>query len=212
MNTTYPGKLISLEGTDGCGKSTLAAGLATALAHQGIPVVLTKEPGGTPLGTHLRNLLHNRPGPMGPKAEYLLLAADRAQHCESVVIPALQAGKLVISDRMNDSSMAYQGYGRGLDLSTIATINAWAMDNIKQDLIFYIDIDPKTAIARYLARKEDLTAFEQEKLDFWHRVRTGFQELFKNRPEVATLDGNQPQEILLQQALAILHERGIIRT
>lgn len=210
MTRTYPGKLISLEGIDGCGKSTLAAALTTTLTHQGHHVVLTKEPGGTPLGIHLRNLLHNRPGPMGPKAEFLVLAADRAQHSESVVIPALEEGKLVISDRMNDSSMAYQGYGRGLDLAMLATINEWAMNTVKQDLIFFIDIDPQTAVNRYLARNEDLTAFEQEKLDFWHRVHAGYRKLFKNRPEVVTLDGNQPQDVLVQQALTALKDHKIV--
>ena len=206
------GKLISIEGIDGSGKSTLAAALAAALANQGAPIALTKEFGGTPLGVHLRNILHNRTCSMGYKAEFLIIAADRAQHFEQVVIPALQAGKVVISDRMNDSSMAYQGYGRGLDLNVITAVNAWAMANVKQDLIIYLDIDPQTAINRFCARHKHLTAFEQEKLDFWHRVHAGYRELFKGRPEVVTLDGNQPPEVLLQQALTVIKERGLMHS
>lgn len=207
MHKTYPGKLISFEGIDGSGKSTLAQAVATTLTNQGHPVVLTKEHGGTPLGIQLRALLHDRKHPMGHKAEYLIVAADRAQHFEQVVIPALQAGKLVISDRMNDSSMAYQGYGRGLDLEMIKTVNAWAMCGITQNVVIYLDIDPQTAMNRILARKEQLTAFEQEKLGFWHRVRTGYHELFKGRPEVVTLDGTQTQDMLLKQAIKVIEER-----
>ncbi len=210
MNKKYPGKLISLEGIDGCGKSTLAKALTENLTQAGYTVVLTKESGGTPLGQNLRTLLHDRKDPMGSKAEYFILAADRAQHFEQVVIPALQAGKLVISDRMNDSSMAYQGYGRGLDLEMIKVINTWAMSGITQDLVLFIDIDPQIAIKRYLARKEQLTAFEQEKIDFWHRVSSGYHEIFKGRPEVATLDGKLSQAELLTQALMIIKDRGLV--
>ncbi len=209
MDKMYPGKLISLEGIDGSGKSTLAKALADILTQQGLPVVLTKEFGGTPLGVQLRAILHTRKDPMGYKAEYLVVAADRAQHFEQVVIPALRTGKLVISDRMNDSSMAYQGYGRGLDLAMIKSINTWAMAGITQNLIIYIDIDPQTAMDRILQRKEQLTAFEQEKIDFWHRVRSGYHEIFKGRPEVVTLDGTLSQAELTQQALTIIKTKGI---
>ena len=210
MNTKYPGKLISLEGIDGSGKSTLVKALSDKIRQLGHSVVLTKEHGGTPLGLQLRSLLHLRTNPMCDKSEFLIIAADRAQHFQQVVIPALAGGNLVISDRMNDSSMAYQGYGRGLDLAMIRTVNSWVMDNIKQDLIFFLDIDPQVALKRVLKRNEQLTAFEQEKLDFWQRVRAGYQEIFKGRLEVVTLDGTQSQEVLLAQALKIIKERGLV--
>jgi dTMP kinase len=204
------GKLISLEGIDGCGKSTLAQMLAVALRENHKNVVLTKEFGGTPLGISLRELLHIRTDPISSKAEFLLIAADRAQHFETVVIPALRSSALVISDRMNDSSLAYQGYGRGIDLKMITTINAWAMCNIKQDLIFFIDIDLQTALSRIYARNEQLTSFEKEKIDFWQRVYNGYREIFRNRPEVVVLDGCQPPTMILEKALGEIKKRGLV--
>jgi len=210
MNKKYTGKLISLEGIDGSGKSTLATALAKCITQEGQTVLLTKEPGGSTLGIHLRSIVQTSKDNLCAQAEFLLYAADRAQHFQQVVIPALQDGKIVISDRMNDSSVAYQGYGRGLDIVMIETVNAWAMTNIKQNLIFFLDIAPQAAMARVLKRNEQLTRFEQEKLEFWQNVRAGYQEIFKGRPEVATLDGIQPQEVLLEQALKIIKECGII--
>ena len=210
MPANVYGKLISLEGIDGCGKSTLAQMLAATLRENHKNVVLTKEFGGTPLGVSLRELLHIRTDPISHKAEFLLIAADRAQHFETVVIPALESGALVISDRMNDSSLAYQGYGRGLDLKMITTINAWVMSDIRQDLIFFIDIDLQTALNRIYARNEQLTSFEKEKIDFWQHVYNGYHKIFKNRPEVVVLNGCQSPTIILEQAIIALKKRGIL--
>jgi dTMP kinase len=125
-----------------------------------------------------------------------LFAADRAQHFEEVVCPAISQGKLVISDRLADSSLAYQGYGRGIDRLLIDQTNQWAMQSIKPDLIFYLKIDPKIAYQRVIARNEKLTSFESEKLEFWYKVAHGFETIFANRKDVITLDATlSPYEL-----------------
>lgn len=218
MQKKYPGILISFEGIDGCGKSTLAHALAEHIKAQGKPVLLTKEPGGSTLGTHLRTIVQTSKEHLCAEAEFLLYAADRAQHMQTIIIPALHEGEIIISDRMNDSSVAYQGYGRGLDIAMIKKINAWVMKNphddtskeLLQDLIFFIDIDPQTAMNRIIQRNEQITRFEQEKIDFWQRVRTGYQAIFKNRPEVVTLDGTDTQNSLLEQSINTLKNRKLI--
>lgn len=191
----YPGTLIVIEGIDGSGKSTLAQALAAMMQENGRSVVLTKEPGGSNLGKTLRTILHERPVAICPTAEYLLYAADRAQHFQETIIPALTQGATVISDRMADSSLVYQGYGRGLDKTMIANVNQWAMQNIVPDIVIYIKIDPATAASR-LKNRETLSVFEKERHDFTNRLIAGFDELFKERSNVITIDGTlSPQEV-----------------
>ena len=126
---THPGYFVSIEGIDGCGKTTLAQRLQAMLTHAGHQVLLTKEPGGSELGKSLRAILQTQEMPIGGKAEFLLFAADRAQHFEKIIIPALREGKVVITDRCADSSLAYQGYGHNLDRTIITTVNNWAMND-----------------------------------------------------------------------------------
>src|SRR3990172_425114 len=157
------GLLITLEGIDGSGKSTLVKAIVTALTALGKPVVLTKEPGGTALGKELRAILQTQKNPVCNKAEFLLFAADRAQHFKQLIVPALEQGQIVISDRMADSSLAYQGYGRGIDRNMITTINSWAMQGIVPDLTIFLRLTPAKALERAQGRREAPTAFEQEK-------------------------------------------------
>lgn len=171
------GKLITFEGIDGSGKSTLSKAVYEKLLNQGFSVLLTKEPGATEFGKTLRKMLQESEVKIDPKAEFLLFAADRAQHIEQVVLPALKAGKIVISDRMADSSLAYQGYGRNLDKEIINKVNSWAMQGLKPDLTIYIKIDYETAIGRIKKRDEKLTNFEKEKTEFFQRVIQGFDEI-----------------------------------
>ena len=166
MSKLRRGILIAIEGIDGSGKTTLAHDLTTSLSEQHFSVVLTKEPGGSQVGKVLREILQAQQMPLTPKAEYLLFAADRAQHFEEVIIPALQNNSMVISDRLADSSVVYQGYGRGLDINMIKTVNHWAMNAIEPDLVFYLRISPEKARERLHKRKETLTAFEQEQATF----------------------------------------------
>jgi dTMP kinase len=194
------GFLISVEGIDGSGKSTLARNLYQLFLERNLDVLLTKEPGATPLGKSLREILHTQKALVCDKSEFLLFAADRAQHFATVVQPALDQGTLVISDRMHDSSLAYQGFGRGLDKEIITSVSRWAMNNRMPDLTVYVTIDTTTAFERLHATRAELTSFEQEKIDFWQRVQTGFTTIFADRDNVVTLDGTLDQEILAQQA------------
>lgn len=202
------GKFVTIEGIDGSGKSTLANNLVQKLQERGIPVLLTKEPGGSQLGQQLRNILKTQSDPTCSKAEYLLFAADRAQHYIQIILPALEQGKVVISDRWADSSVAYQGYGRGLDIEMIKSINAWATNNIHPDLVLYVNIDAKTALERVAKRCEKSSAttwtIENEKIDFWNKVIHGYEKLYFNRRDVKFIDGKLGQEDMLQYALEVL--------
>lgn len=195
------GLLISIEGIDGSGKSTLARNLTHLLNQKEHSVLLTKEPGGSPLGQKLRKILHEQKEIVCDTAEYLLFAADRAQHFFSIIKPAIEQGKIVISDRLHDSSLAYQGYGRGLDPSMLNSVNAWAMDGITPDLTIYVKIDVATAMQRIKQSRNLLTSFEQEKVDFWQRVADGFDAIFATRKNVLLLDGTTNQDTLAAQAL-----------
>jgi dTMP kinase len=199
--TSHTGFLLTLEGIDGSGKSSLAQYLAHELAKRNYPVLLTHEPGATPLGQSLRALLHTRDYTMSAQAEFLLFAADRAQHAQEIVMPALQAGKLVISDRFADSSLAYQGYGRGLDRQFISCVNAWALQSLIPDLTLYLQLDYTTALERLQKRGLMLTAFEQEKADFFKRVITGFEEIFAHAPQVIIINAAAPIQQVHEQAL-----------
>lgn len=198
------GILIAIEGIDGSGKSTLAKNLYTLLQEKKYQTVLTKEPGGTALGQQLRNIVQEKKVPVCSQAEFLLFATDRAQHFHELVIPQLNAGALIISDRMSDSSLVYQGFGRGLDTHQIQAINSWAMHGKKPDITFYIKVTIQTATARIKARNEALTSFEKEKQDFIQKLIEGFDALYKNRNDVIIIDGNQTEEYVTTQALTAL--------
>ena len=208
MKHPFPGLFITFEGIDGSGKSTLARALDQQLTAAGKRIVLTKEPGGTELGKTLRTILQTQQQPVCGVAEFLLFAADRAQHFNDIIIPALKRGDWIIGDRSADSSLAYQGFGRGINREHIARVNTWAMQNIEPDLTVYLRIDPATAAARYNARGQQLTAFEQEKIEFWQRVTAGYESIFDGQERVLALDGNQPTSILVQEVVSALKLRG----
>lgn len=201
MKLTKRGILIACEGIDGSGKSTLAKALFTHFSAQHIPVLLTKEPGGTLFGAQLRSILQDHAVKRCAKAEFLLFAADRAQHFQEVIMPALANGTLIISDRLADSSLVYQGYGRGLDHAMISQINAWAMNNHKPDITIYLHTNAQTAFDRITKRNEEKTTFEQESKDFFNRLIEGFDHLYAERSDVISIDGNKTQEIIAQEAI-----------
>lgn len=198
------GLLIAIEGIDGSGKSTLAHHLAHHLTQKNYPVLLTKEPGATPLGQHLRTLVQEKKIAIFPVAEFLLFAADRAQHFAEHIIPALQNKKIVISDRMADSSIVYQGYGRGLNKSLIENVNTWAMQGIKPDVTIYVKVPASVALQRILKRNIALTSFEKEKQEFIDRLILGFDDLYKNKETVITIDGTKSEEEVTVTALEAL--------
>lgn len=201
MNT--PGLFIAIEGIDGSGKSSLAWHLCALLQKQ-YPVILTKEPGGTPLGKQIRTIVQEQTVSLHPKAEFLLFAADRAQHAHEVVSPALQRGDIVISDRTGDSSIVYQGYARGLDIDMIKTINRWALNNLSAHVTIFIKLDPTIAHLRCTKRSTHLSAFEREHETFMQRVHHGFCQLYKDRKDVIIIEGNQDQHQILHEVHSAL--------
>ncbi len=171
------GRYIVLEGAEGTGKSTHAARLA---AHLG--AVLTRETGGTDIGARIRTILHDTAlTHLSHRAETLLIAADRAQHIDEVVAPALAAGRHVVSDRSVYSTLAYQGYGRCLPLDEIREINEWALHSMWPDLVILIDT-PIEVLERRM-RNRDLDRFEREGVDFHARVRDGFRSMAAADPK-----------------------------
>ncbi len=191
--------LICIEGIDGSGKSTLAKTLKSPLEEKGYEVVLSKEPGGSVLGKHLRELLQMQPVPINSISEFLLYASDRAQHITEIVKPALLRGAIVITDRMADSSLVYQGYGRGINKERIRMVNEWALQGIKPSLTLYVAIDSETSTQR-LKNRKNLSVFDKEKKEFVERLIQGFNELYENRKDVITLDGTLPPEQLSSEA------------
>lgn len=204
MQKLTKGILIAIEGIDGSGKSSLAKSLFSYLLDQHYPVMLTKEPGGTPLGLQLRALVQEKKVSICAKAEFMLFATDRAQHFNDVIIPAIQEGKIIISDRLADSSLVYQGYGRGLDKQAIAAVNDFVMNGIKPDITIYVKVPIHVAAERIRKRNLALTSFEKEKEDFVAKLSYGFDQLYKNHEDVIIVDGNQTQEQVTQETLAKL--------
>jgi dTMP kinase len=194
MPKLHKGILIAIEGIDGSGKSTLAHSLSTTLQQQEFDTVLTKEPGSSELGKEVRKIIQTQTIPLTARAEYLLFAADRAQHFAELIIPALEQNKLIISDRMSDSSLAYQGYGNGIDLNMLRTINSWTMHSIIPDLTIFVRIPVAIALER-AKNRGPLSAYEKRE-NFLHRVAAGFEELYKNRTDIIIADGMLSQESL----------------
>ncbi len=177
------GRFITVEGTDGSGKTTQIKLMEQYLAQKGYTVVLTREPGGTNISEKIRSIIldpENRE--MGKIAEMLLYASARAQLVAQVIKPAVESGKIVICDRFIDSSHVYQGFGRGIDFKTIDDVNRAALDGIMPDITFFFDISPEIALQRRL----DATGadrIEQEKMDFHMRVYSGYRNLASMYPE-----------------------------
>ena len=176
---SHRGRFIVFEGGDGVGKSTQSRLLVEALRAQGREVLATREPGGTPLGTAVRQLLLSpAKGPVSPRAEALLFAADRAQHVDHVLRPALEAGHDVVCDRYIDSSLAYQGAGRDLDLEQLEATSRWATGGLVPDLTVLLDLDPALAVAT----KAGKDRMEEAGLAFHSRVRRLFLALAEVQP------------------------------
>ena len=170
-------------------------------------VIVTNEPGGTELGHRLRQLLLKKAGgnKIQDTAELLLFAADRAQHVEEVLKPQLALGKMILCDRYTDSTIAYQGYGRGLSLSLIEQLNTIATGGLKSDLTLWLDIDVEVGLARKRG-KEPLDRIEQADLAFHRRVQQGYTELAKAHPErIIRVDASKSEELVQEQIRAILH-------
>ena len=196
---------ISFEGTEGVGKTTLIGKIYDYLQQQGHEVVLTREPGGTPMAEQIRSLLLsvNHEESMSNDTELLLMYAARAQHLQQVIVPALKAGKTVLCDRFTDASFAYQCAGRGLSKEKLQLLNANFVSHMP-DITFWLDAPTELGMSRARARGA-LDRFEQEKAAFFEKVRSGYQELWERQGErIKRLDATQTPEQVFHQALACL--------
>lgn len=207
-------RFITFEGGDGTGKSTQIRALEDYLVQRGVPCVLTREPGGTALGKLIRKVLvevgdHE----IASSTELFLYLADRAQHVNEVILPALEAGKIVLCDRFTDSTIAYQGYGRGIELRLLRQLNAIADQGLCPDLTFLFDCPARVGLAR-TARRQSETGrrqedrFEREKIEFHEKVRAGFLEMARAEPQrFRIVDATRPvEEITLALKKIVDHE------
>ena len=196
------GRFITFEGGEGCGKSTQVKRLKEALEREGVRVLLTREPGGTWLSEEIRHLIKDQTTDAPcDRSELLLFLAARAQLVKNVIRPALDAGKWVVSDRFSDSTLAYQGYGRGLPLDFLRTANDFACEGLRPDLTLLLDAAPEVSAARMRKREAatNTTADRMERAGeaFHERIRSGFAELAKAEPDrIVTIDANgTPDEV-----------------
>ena len=193
------GRYIAFEGVEGCGKSTHVKRLA---AH--LDALITREPGGTVIGTTLREIMANTANThLSPRAEALLMSADRAQHLHELVVPTLESGRHVVSDRSVYSSLAYQGYGRQLDLAQLRQFNDFAINSRWPDLVVYLRVD--LAAVRARLQKRDTDRFEREDDAFFRRVMNGFDELAQREPDRwLVIDATPPKdelELIIRRAV-----------
>jgi dTMP kinase len=203
----HKGLFITFEGTDGSGKTTQIKLLEEYMNKKGYEVVLSREPGGTRVSELIRDLILD---PINmeivPLTEMILYAASRAQHVAQVIKPAIDAGKIVICDRFVDSSYAYQGSGRGVDLKIVADVNRVAIDGMIPDMTFFLDIDPEIAIKRRI-NSTGADRIEQEKMDFHKRVYEGYKKMALLYPDrIKTIDANKSIEEIYSQINEYLTE------
>lgn len=198
------GLFITFEGPDGCGKTTQMKLLAEYLEKKGEEVVLTREPGGKGLGEKVREILLNYDGEVSDRCESFLFLADRAQNVDIIVNPAVKAGKIVLCDRHIDSTVAYQGYGRGLDIERINMLNNLATNGKKPDLTFVFDVDVETSMKRVGKEKDRM---ESAGIDFHNRVRQGYLELAKQEPQrIKVIDATKSIEEIHDEVINILNK------
>ena len=210
------GVFITLEGIEGCGKSTQASRLAKRLREEGYRVVETREPGGTPLAERIREvLLSSSTEPVTPECEAHLILAGRGQHVAQVISPALQNGAIVICDRFSDSTLAYQGYGRGLDLGALVRLNRFATGGLAPDLTLLLDLPIAVGLARR-RREQDQNRLDREARSFYQRVRSGFRELATRSPRRIRMIDAKPDPDRVEAEIAgivegFLKRRGKVR-
>jgi dTMP kinase len=198
MSTISRARFITFEGPDGSGKSTQARMLAERLRGEGRPVLETVEPGGTPIGQQIRRILLDPANKeLTPVAELLLMFAARAQNVEQWILPALDQGQIVISDRFTDSSIAYQGSGRGLGWEAVFELDRIACHRLKPNITLCIDIDTETGLARAQARGGLETRLEEQAIEFHHKVRDAYHELARREPQrFRLIDGRGTPEAI----------------
>lgn len=195
------GLFITFEGGEGAGKTTLIEEIARQLSEEGRQVLKTREPGGTKLGEQIRSLLLLDAGPISAYAELALFLASRAQHILEVIGPALEAGKIVLCDRFNDSSIAYQGAARGLGMEAVSQFCKFISQGVEPHLTFYLDLDPKVGLSRAAKdRKQD--RIEAETLIFHEKIRAAFLQIHRADPNrFYLIDANLPPARVFEEAM-----------
>jgi dTMP kinase len=198
------GLLITFEGIEGCGKTTQAEKALEAVKLEDRKCVYTREPGGTEVSERIRStLLDNANSGMSPVCELFLYLASRSQNVSLIIKPALQRGEIVIADRFSDSTLAYQGGGRGLDKEMIRKLNDVATDGLRPDLTILLDIEPDKGLSRTQSRDR----IEMETLDFHRRVRRGFLEIAEEEPNrIAVVNGDNDIEAIHREIMSIIHK------
>ncbi len=203
------GLFITFEGADGCGKTTQQGLCAKYLEEKGVEVLLSREPGATALGVKLREILLHYPDPVASECETFLYLADRAQHIQEKIIPALEEGKIILCDRHTDSNIAYQGYGRGIDIDKVKYLNDIAVAGVKPDITFVFDVDSEIAQERVGKTKDRL---ESLGIEFHKKVRNGYLEIAKNEPNrVHVINSNLGIEEVFAQVKKVLDEKVLGR-
>lgn len=196
------GLFITLEGADGCGKTTQLNLLKEYLTSNGYEIVVTREPGGKGLGEKLREILLNYDGEVSDRCEAFLYLADRAQNIDTIIKPAINLGKIVLCDRHTDSSVAYQGYGREQNIENINMLNELAVNGVHPDLTIVFDIDTETSMERVGAEKDRL---ESAGIEFHKRVRNGYLEIAKKNPQrIKVVDASQTIEDVQRDVIKII--------
>lgn len=186
------GLFITFEGIDGCGKTTQLEKIAEFLTSEGFDVVKTREPGALELGAKIRKILLNSTEKISDNCEKFLFLADRAQHVDMLIRPALNEGKIVLCDRYTDSTIAYQGFGRGADIAHLNLLNDFATNSLKPDLTIVFDVELETSRERIGKNKDRMESSGKE---FFEKVKEGFLEISKNNPEIVkVVDGNNSKE------------------
>lgn len=208
VNRSAPGLFLTFEGGDGCGKTTQIALLAEALEARGVRVLVTREPGGTDLGQHLRRHIQHGPEDMDPRTEALLYAADRAYHAATVLRPALAEGITVLGDRYIDSSVAYQGAARHLGPEEIRSLSEWATDNLYPEVTILLDMDAGVGIDRIGHAGQDLDRLERAGDQFHRRVSEHYREIAAAYPErILVINAQQPIVGVFADIVAALRSR-----
>jgi len=199
------GFFITLEGIEGSGKSTQLTKLSEALTKKGYEIVSTREPGGTPFGQKLRDLLvHSKDEIIDPELEVFLFLADRAFHVKNVIQPALWQKKIVLSDRFIDSTMAYQSFGRKLPFLLLDGMNKFATGGLQPDLTLFLDLPVEDALARIEGRENN--RMDKESPAFYQTVRKGYYALARKNRRIAVIDAGQPTETVFEKSLAKIEE------
>lgn len=206
MNRPERGILIAFEGSDGAGKTTALEALYADLEQKGYPVIKTREPGGSPTAEKIRALLLDPQNSIDPRTEALLYAASRREHIRQTILPALERGEIVLSDRFLDSSLAYQGYGRLLGEKVIEHLNDFALEGLRPDATLFYRLDEQSAKERRELRG-DLNRLDAETRDFFDRVNGGFEQLLTSHPDrYLVIDASRTREEVAAQTISLVED------